>query len=419
MPNSTLPTTKPTVRTKPAEREHVLAGQQFAFVLQPRARLLRAFLQFTICFSIVLVGLEAFLAFYHIGEQEYLKVDPNMGLVHLENKLVTDRTEFYSVSKTNSVGMCDVEHQVAKPSNVKRIAILGDSMAESIQVPLTLRFSRLLENELNAGSSKKFEVLNFGTGAFSTGQEYLQYISQVRAYKPDVVILMFHQGDEFKNGPIASAWSLRPTFTMDKQGVPKVRFVEFDAWRHSSSSLPLTFFDWGRRNSHIWQALLQVHSAVKNDRAFKRTSGILERLFYKPTPDYSAEERSLQMKRQQLSDETCLREDKERLHPISDHQEQWRLTLSLLALLNASCRNDRCELKVVSLPAIENRSDFQNQFKSVEILAASSGFSAKDLTPRFDAAKHQETDSLFLTGHLSPRGHVLVADCLSKLLQGH
>jgi hypothetical protein len=416
MPNSTITTTKRSNRTLPTVSERIPSPGNFAFASQPWARLLRVMLQFAVCLSVAIIALEAFLAFNHIGEQEYLKVDPNLGLIHLENKLVTDRSEFYSVSKTSSAGLCDFEHQIPKPSNVLRIALLGDSMTESIQVPLSARFSRLLESKLNAGSSHKFEVLNFGTGAFSTGQEYLQYVSKVRAYKPDLVILMFHQGDESKNGPTVSAWSLRPTFTLNKQGFPQVRFAEFDNWRHSTSSLPLTFFDWGRRNSHIWQALLQVHSVVKNDKTFKRTTDTLERLFYGRSSN-TAEATSLQAERKLLCDESCLSEDKGKLQPVDDQQKQWELTLSLISMLNLACKNDGCQLKVISLPAIENRLDFQNQFKSVSSLAMRSGFYAKDLSPSFDAAKNQKTDSLFLIGHLSPRGHALVADVLSKCVK--
>jgi len=416
MPNSTLTTAKPTASISPTRNERFSSARRFVFISQPWARTVRAVLQFATCFSFVIAALEAFLCFYHIGEQEYLKVDPNLGLVHLENKLVTDRSEFYSVSKISSDGLCDVEHQVTKAPNVRRIALLGDSMTESIQVPLDMRFARLLEKKLNANSKPQYEVLNFGTGAFSTGQEYLQYISQVRAYKPDCVVLMFHQGDEIKNGPTASAWSLRPTFTLDDRGFPQVRFSEFDTWRQSSSSLPLTFFDWGRRNSHIWQALLQMHSVVKNDRTFKRTSDALEHLFYKPSQNRS-EELALQADRKRLCTATCLSEDQGQLHPVTDQRQQWKLTLAILSFLNASCRHDGCELKVISLPALENRSNFQNQFKSVIALAAADRFYAKDLAATFDAAKNQDTDSLFLTGHLSPRGHTLVADALFRCLK--
>ena len=74
--------------------------------------------------------------------------------------------------------------------------VLGDSIVEALQVPIEQRFTTVLQKDLEKNTGKHIEVMNFGTGGFSTGQEYLQYIQNVRQYKPDLVLLVMHHGDE-------------------------------------------------------------------------------------------------------------------------------------------------------------------------------------------------------------------------------
>jgi hypothetical protein len=378
----------------------------------------------------VLIGLEILFRFAHIGEQEYLQVDPLLGLTHLENKLVTDRSEAFAVSRISSAGLCDLEHQLAKPEGVIRIAVLGDSMTEALQVPTEARFTRLLEKKLNARVSKgqRFEVLNFGNGAFSTGQEYLQFVQTVATYHPDLTVLMFHQGDEEKNPPAFSNWSLRPTFTLNGSQI-QVRWKEFDTWRTSESALPLTFFDWGRRNSRIWGVLLQTHSGLKNDPVFTKVSGriaslanIVQLAVVRAFPGSQGEESTNGTKtevnalRKQLAAHAMLDEDSATLPGKGSigASYRWQLTLSLLNLLSAKCGEEGSKFMVASLPAMEQRNIFHSEFQTIEALSARSKFTTLDLTPLFETTTNQRIDSLFLTGHLSKRGHDLVANDLCR-----
>jgi hypothetical protein len=380
-----------------------------------------------VLFVLTVLALEVVLRIAHVGEQEYLRVDPLLGLVHLENKLVTDRSEAFAVSRISSAGLCDVEHQLVKPNGVYRIAILGDSMTEALQVPTEERFARVLEKKLNATgvAGRKYEVLNFGNGAFSTGQEYIQFVQTVAAYQPDMTILMFHQGDQEKNPPFYSNWSLRPTFALDGTNL-KIRWQEFDRWRVSESALPLTLFDWGRRHSRIWGVLLQTHSTLKTDPVFQRLAGrfaavsnVVQPLIDRALPA-SIRDEQLDASRKQLSDQTGLAEDLEPLpgKDAIDRVDRWQLTLSLLNSLNSRCGQAGSKFMVASLPSSQNRQLFQSEFRTIGALAGTAGFTTLDLTPSFETAANQTFDSLYLTGHLSKRGHELVADQLCQKILG-
>jgi hypothetical protein len=403
---------------------------------RPRLSYVRTVFEGLLFFLPLLLAIEVLLSVNHIGEQEYLKIDPNLGFTHLENKLVTDRTEAFAINHINSHGLIGSEHEFARAADTTRVAVLGDSIVEAIQVPIQLRFTTLLEHQLEARYNRKFEVMNFGTGGFSTGQEYLQFVQSVRAYKPDVVLLVLHQGDEEENGPAGSKWSLRPTFSLNPDGSTAVRWQEFDTWRHSRSADPLSFFDWGRRHSHIWQALLQVYDSVKNDSLFKRIYNALasanDRVLVW-TQSLSPERRQkliehklqdlsvLDGERQSLCREGFLTEDKG-LSPSSyDKMQQWKLELRLLELFNEKCFSDHCKFVVAPFYAVEQPKASQDIFAqhllTVKAQARQSGFQVVDLTPSIENAPDQKTRPIFLLAHLSPRGHEIVSKALSDSIK--
>src|SRR5207302_1004783 len=84
---------------------------------------------------------------------------------------------------------------IEKKPGVTRIAVLGDSFVEAVQVGNDDVFTRKMEALL--GSS--VEVLNFGSAGFGTTQEYMTYLDRVRQFKPDIVILGFLSENDMRN----------------------------------------------------------------------------------------------------------------------------------------------------------------------------------------------------------------------------
>jgi hypothetical protein len=403
---------------------------------RPRFAHIRPFFEASLFLVLFVLAIEVLLSLNHIGEQEYLKIDPNLGFTHLENKLVTDRTEAFAVNLINSRGLNDVEHDIAKAVDTTRVAVLGDSIVEAIQVPITQRFTTLLKNQLESKYHHKFEVVNFGTGGFSTGQEYLQFVQSVRAYKPDVVLLVLHQGDEEENPPDGSKWSLRPTFVLGPDGSVGARWQEFDTWRKSRSADPLLFFDWGRRHSHIWQALLQVYDSVKNDSVFKRlynaianTSERVQTIIQSASPESRQKlaarkannSLTLTNERQSLCREGSLHENTDLSSVPYDKMKQWKLELKLLQLFDEKCHADRCKFVVASFFAVEqpqlSRDTFAQHLLTIKEQAPQLGFQYIDLTPNIENAPEQKTRPVFLLAHLSPRGHEIVSKDLTDSIE--
>src|SRR6266852_1417876 len=81
-----------------------------------------------------------------------------------------------SYVRINSDGLRDREHANVKPANIMRIAVLGDSFAEAMHVPMEQTFWSLIERKLeecHAYRGKHVEVMNFGVSGYGTAQELM------------------------------------------------------------------------------------------------------------------------------------------------------------------------------------------------------------------------------------------------------
>jgi hypothetical protein len=111
-------------------------------------------------------------------------------------------TETRQLVRINSNGFHDEERSHEKPSNTIRIAVLGNSWTEALQVPLDKMYTAVLQEKLNGDScfeGKRVEVLNFGVAGYSTGQELLTLQQEGWNYHPDVVLLAFYPARDIAN----------------------------------------------------------------------------------------------------------------------------------------------------------------------------------------------------------------------------
>lgn len=89
-----------------------------------------------------------------------------------------------------------------KPESTFRIAALGDSIAEALQVDLDSTCGKQIENLLGtceALRDSKLEVLNFGVSGFGTMQQVLTFRRVAVNYGPDLVLVAFFSGNDVGN----------------------------------------------------------------------------------------------------------------------------------------------------------------------------------------------------------------------------
>jgi hypothetical protein len=111
-------------------------------------------------------------------------------------------TETPQMVRINSHGFRDQERSYEKAPGTFRIAVLGNSWTEALQVPLEKTYASVLERELNAKAcfaGKRVEVLNFGVAGYSTAQELSLLRQEAWKYHPDLVLLAFYPARDIAN----------------------------------------------------------------------------------------------------------------------------------------------------------------------------------------------------------------------------
>jgi hypothetical protein len=115
------------------------------------------------------------------------------------------RSEGEAYIKISSAGLRDREHSQVKPSGTLRVAVLGDSYAEALQVPLEAAFWAVAEKRLEGCATfggRKVEVINFGVSGFSTARELITLRRRVWQYSPDIVILLMTTGNDIRDNSL-------------------------------------------------------------------------------------------------------------------------------------------------------------------------------------------------------------------------
>lgn len=132
------------------------------------------------------------------------------------------RSEGEAYVRINSHGWRDAERALERPPGTVRVAVLGDSFTEALQVPLESTFPARLERELNecrAFGERPVEVLNFGVSSYGTAQQLLTLRHRVWQYDPQVVLLAFLPlNDVANNSRALEPWRDRPFFVPDGRG---------------------------------------------------------------------------------------------------------------------------------------------------------------------------------------------------------
>lgn len=126
------------------------------------------------------------------------------------------RREFDVLLKFNSRGLRGPDRGYEKRQGVRRVLLLGDSFAEGYYVDEADTVRAVLEGLLGNAGCGTWEVINGGTVAYSTDQEYLFLRTEGRRYEPDVVLLLFYYNDLYYNASAAGpGGEAKPYFVVE------------------------------------------------------------------------------------------------------------------------------------------------------------------------------------------------------------
>jgi hypothetical protein len=325
------------------------------------------------------------------------------------------REEGEAFVRINAAGMRDDREFVAdRPAQAYRIAVLGDSYAEALQVPVERTFWRLLETRLGAcglAGSRGIEVLNFGVSGYSTGQELLALRHRVAAYRPDMVLLAFLSGNDVRDNSreIAGRYP-RPYFGVDAGGGLALDASFRDHWVARVKASPV----WAL-GDHL--RLMQLVNKVKN-------------LAGQPLSAPGAQQRGADVG---LDDQVYVS------RPAPEWERAWRLTEALIAEVRGEAERLGARFLLVTLTnPVQVPADPQRMrehaakigeadlFYPERRLRAFAGrerieavFLAEDLAAQAAARGehlHGFANTRMGTGHWNAQGHALAAELIAGKL---
>jgi hypothetical protein len=140
--------------------------------------------------------------------------DPVLGWRPPPSIAAWQRFEGAALVRTNALGFRDRDHAPEKPPRTLRVAVLGDSFTEAVQVPLEQTWWRVMASRLGPAdcpTGARVEVLSFAVSGYSTAQSLLAWRAHARGFSPDAVVLALFIGNDLtENLRALDAEPLRP-----------------------------------------------------------------------------------------------------------------------------------------------------------------------------------------------------------------
>src|ERR1044072_3651772 len=186
---------------------------------------------FGVVFGLLLT--EVFLRVIGYSAPLFYEPDYYRGVTLRSNIAGTYQREGRNYVSINSAGLRDREHPLAKTPHTIRIALLGDSYSEALQVPLEQTFWWQLQQKLEACDQfkgKHVEIINFGVSGYGTAQELIALRQQVWQYSPDMVMLLMTTNNDISD----NVRSLKKTEQVPYFYYQGDQLVEDDSFRNSA-----------------------------------------------------------------------------------------------------------------------------------------------------------------------------------------
>jgi hypothetical protein len=172
--------------------------------------------------------------------------------------------------RINSHGWRDRERTVSKPEGSYRIAVLGDSYVQALQVELDSTFLAIAERHWQHVEGRPVEVLNFGRSGMTQTEEYIVLRSDAVRFDPDLVVLFFLTGNDIYDINRATAGGkMRPYFNLGPDGD-----LHLDtSFNHSREFRLKELIQPLKANSALVSLITERFNALKRSRAQEGHAG--------------------------------------------------------------------------------------------------------------------------------------------------
>lgn len=208
---------------------------------------------------------------------EFYTTDPVVGVALRPGAEGWYRKEGEAYVRVNGRGLRDREHDTAKPADTFRIAVIGDSYAEALQVGEDETFWAVMGRRLQEcgafAAGRRVEVVNFGVSGYGTAQELLTLRERALLYSPDLVLLAFTTNNDVTDNTRALKRTDQvPYFTLRDGRLTlddSFRSTRAYWWRSSAAGRAA---GWLRDHSRVVQLVMHAHAALRTRLKAARTS---------------------------------------------------------------------------------------------------------------------------------------------------
>jgi len=156
------------------------------------------------------------------------------------------RAEFRIPFQTNHLGFRSGRDYKGDDSAKIRIAIIGDSFVQALQVREEHSFPKVLESYFRKKGLDTF-VYNFGISSTGTAHQYRIFEQEVLPIRPHLVVLAFFHNDLIDNCPAYSHEEVYLFPSYERYANGEIRVKDFDAYmswplviHYDGSAAPLT-----------------------------------------------------------------------------------------------------------------------------------------------------------------------------------
>lgn len=189
-----------------------------------------------------------------------------LGYALIPNMHSTYRKEGKSFVRINTDGFHDVEHEIAKASGVKRIAVIGDSYVEALQVEREASFINFIRDETEACGAfggSRIELLGFGVSGYGTAQELIMLRNKVMKYSPNVVILIMTTNNDISDNSRVFKKISIPYFEYRDGSLTLDNSFRNEAGFAVRNSAISRLGIWLRNNLRVVQAIGEIQISLK------------------------------------------------------------------------------------------------------------------------------------------------------------
>jgi hypothetical protein len=350
-------------------------------------------LEFTVVLVLALLCLEPILSLAGAADDQIQDLNPVTGWSPMVNHSFAWRKEWYCRSRFNSMGLRGPERHFTKPPNTLRVAVLGCSLTEALQVPYEKTYCNVLEQQLNNAhaTQEKVEVLDFGVSGYGLGQEYLRLKDYALKFNPDLVIIAIRpsalQAPDMLGPP--------PEFSVAADGQLILDRSKRAAWRKSPMGQLVADASWLRRNSRLWGVLgICVEQLAWSIDGMNPVLSNLDGLSYKFTKSHF-------------------------FHPSPEHLDtanNGKLVCALIKASDHACTNNNCRFMLLNLPDLRKKGK-EGDSAILKHCVTELSLNYLDLNPAFQALDKRPHQPWLYVAHFTGPGHRIIGEQLASFIQ--